>query len=120
MLILSSFFYVGPLKEYIFSGHLLCPVFNHHYTLHSQVVPYKPDKSDLASCNVNYYSLWPGRLSQRMPHHPRGDQKLLQLETLLDTDQGPPKSTKEMLYHQKIKNVILKISPENFSSQKIK
>ena len=30
---------------------------------------------------------------------PQGDQKLLQLETLLETDQGPPKSTKEKLYH---------------------
>ena len=26
-----------------------------------------------------------------MPHHPQGDQKLLQLETLLDTEQGPQK-----------------------------
>ena len=25
------------------------------------------------------------------PHHPQGDQILLQLETLLDTDQGPQK-----------------------------
>ena len=33
-----------------------------------------------------------------MPIHPQGDQKLLQLETILGTDQGPPKSTKEELY----------------------
>ena len=29
-----------------------------------------------------------------MPHHPQGNQKLLQLETFQDTDQGPPKITK--------------------------
>ena len=33
-----------------------------------------------------------------MPHHPKGDQKLLQLEALLDTDQGFQNSTEEMLY----------------------
>ena len=46
-----------------------------------------------------------------MPIHPQGDQKLLQLETILGTDQGPPKSTKEELYQ----HIILKIHDEQFA-----
>ena len=47
-----------------------------------------------------------------MPHHPQRDQKLLQLETLLDTDTDPQKLQNKKISAVVSTGAILKRKPE--------
>ena len=59
--------------------------------------------------------VWIYSCSQRMPHHPQGDPKLLQLETLQETKS---QSTKVKVQKSKYKSQSTKEKPDHYKSEK--